>query len=394
MQIKLGEKMRALRRRDGRTQEELAQALGVTAQAVSRWENSLCYPDMALIPSMANFFGVSIDELFGYQNERTSRVDELVHRIRSMNEANNGRDICMDECIRLAREGLAEFPRNEKLMLCLASVLYNAGYIRYGEHHLTDAEGCDVYDTERHRTYTEWQEAIKLYEKLLTTLEEGELRHQAVRELIQLYANIGESEKAIAVAEACTELRDCQEFMLASACDGRKRAEHLGKALLELVSACVEQMVQCLIAIPNGSDPVLAAQVIQNAIAMFDLLCTDGQYGLYNELISRLYLYLSEHQWRAGDRDGAFASLERALDHARAYESCNGRQDMHFTAPLLQTVKINPEGYDSLCAASNLSEAWPWWCVPDYSDVKEEIQRDPRWHAWVERTKQPGQPPI
>ena len=65
MQIKLGEQIKAFRRRDGRTQEELASALGVTAQAVSRWEKGICYPDMELMPSMANYFGVAIDELFG-----------------------------------------------------------------------------------------------------------------------------------------------------------------------------------------------------------------------------------------------------------------------------------------------------------------------------------------
>lgn len=75
--IHLGENIRALRLRDGRTQETLAQALGVTAQAVSRWEKGICCPDMELIPSLANCFGVSIDELFGYDNERTKKVEAL-----------------------------------------------------------------------------------------------------------------------------------------------------------------------------------------------------------------------------------------------------------------------------------------------------------------------------
>jgi transcriptional regulator with XRE-family HTH domain len=61
----LSEQIREFRRRDGRTQEDLANALGVTAQAVSRWEKGICYPDMEVMPSLANYFGVSIDELFG-----------------------------------------------------------------------------------------------------------------------------------------------------------------------------------------------------------------------------------------------------------------------------------------------------------------------------------------
>ena len=77
MQLELGNNIRQLRRRDKRTQEALAEALGVTAQAVSRWESGGSCPDMNLIPSIANYFGVSIDELFGYTNQREQKIDEL-----------------------------------------------------------------------------------------------------------------------------------------------------------------------------------------------------------------------------------------------------------------------------------------------------------------------------
>ena len=185
MQLDLGQKIRELRRRDGRTQEALAEAIGVTSQAVSRWEANGGYPDMEMIPSIANYFGISIDELFGYNNERSKKIDELAAKIDQMNFQNNGVDINIDECICLARNALIEFPGNEKIMLCLASVLYNAGYVRYGECHLSDDEGYDVLDIEKHRTYSEWKEAISLYEKLLKTMENGEPRHRVIRELTQ-----------------------------------------------------------------------------------------------------------------------------------------------------------------------------------------------------------------
>ena len=165
--ITLGENIRALRLRDGRTQEAFGQALGVTAQAVSRWEKGICCPDMELIPSVANYFGVSIDELFGYDNERSRKVDALAARIDEMDRQNNGVDVNMDECIALARESLIEFPGNERLTLALAEALFNAGYVRHGEHHVLGPDGFSRYDTARHRTYPEWQEAVKLYEKLL-----------------------------------------------------------------------------------------------------------------------------------------------------------------------------------------------------------------------------------
>ena len=66
MNIKIGEKIKQLRLRDGRKQEDLANALGVSPQAVSRWEANGGYPDMELIPAIANYFNISIDELFGF----------------------------------------------------------------------------------------------------------------------------------------------------------------------------------------------------------------------------------------------------------------------------------------------------------------------------------------
>lgn len=180
MQLNLGNNIRNLRRRDKKTQEALLEALGVTPQAVSRWEAGGSYPDMNLIPSIANYFGVNIDELLGYQNQRENRIDSLVSQIQSMKGKNNGADVNLNDTIALARNALVEFPGNERLMVCLASVLYTAGYSRYGEHHLTDSEGYDVYDTQRHRGYAEWMEAVTLYEKALLTLEDGDFRRVAV----------------------------------------------------------------------------------------------------------------------------------------------------------------------------------------------------------------------
>ncbi len=242
MQLNLGQKIRELRQRDGRTQETLAEAIGVTSQAVSRWEANGGYPDMEMIPSIAHYFGVSIDELFGYNNERSQKINMLVEKIENMNFQNNGVDINIGECISFARNALIEFPGNEKIMLCLASVLYNAGYVRYGEHHLSDSEGYDILDTERHRTYSEWKEAISLYEKLLKTMEDGEPRHRVIRELTQLYLNIGEQAKALAVIETAPDIYGSREILKAKATDGKERAKAYGEALLKTVMACSELM--------------------------------------------------------------------------------------------------------------------------------------------------------
>ncbi|MGN1316793.1 MAG: helix-turn-helix domain-containing protein [Acutalibacteraceae bacterium] len=59
--MELGKKIKQLRTNKGVTQEALANALGVTCQAVSRWKNETTMPDISLLPQISVFFGVSID---------------------------------------------------------------------------------------------------------------------------------------------------------------------------------------------------------------------------------------------------------------------------------------------------------------------------------------------
>lgn len=65
MTISMGKRI-AQRRKDlGMTQDQLAEHLGVTKQAVSKWENEQCYPDITIIPELAEIFHCSTDSLFG-----------------------------------------------------------------------------------------------------------------------------------------------------------------------------------------------------------------------------------------------------------------------------------------------------------------------------------------
>ena len=80
MEITIGKNIKELRKRDNRTQEDLATALGVTCQAISRWESNGGYPDMELVPAIANYFHVSIDELFGYHGDREAQIQAIVNK--------------------------------------------------------------------------------------------------------------------------------------------------------------------------------------------------------------------------------------------------------------------------------------------------------------------------
>ena len=68
MEQTMGKRIAANRKRLGLTQDQMAEKLGVTAQAVSKWENDQSCPDIAMIPRLAELFGVSTDELLGVEH--------------------------------------------------------------------------------------------------------------------------------------------------------------------------------------------------------------------------------------------------------------------------------------------------------------------------------------
>ncbi|MBQ1208317.1 MAG: helix-turn-helix transcriptional regulator, partial [Lachnospiraceae bacterium] len=72
----IGKKIQTLRRMKQMTQLHLAEVLSVSAQTVSKWENDLTSPDITLLPMIARYFGITMDELFNY------RLDYLNYRER------------------------------------------------------------------------------------------------------------------------------------------------------------------------------------------------------------------------------------------------------------------------------------------------------------------------
>ena len=67
--LPVGKIIQGLRKAKGITQEELAEVLGVSSAAISKWENGQMYPDITLFPVIARYFNISIDCLFGFSND-------------------------------------------------------------------------------------------------------------------------------------------------------------------------------------------------------------------------------------------------------------------------------------------------------------------------------------
>ena len=385
MQINLGNKIRELRHRDGRTQEALAEALGVTSQAVSRWESNGCYPDMNLVPAIANYFGISIDELFGYTSDRDLKVQAIIDKIDSYHIKARGDDDWVDECLAILREGLAEFPQNENLLITLADTLSEAGWRRFHERSYYDDEGYKQHDYDHHRKNGYWAESIKICEQLVGTTTDSTISTKAISILVLLYRNLGEIEKAIAYANRTPELKNCRELMLAAATDGKEQAKYIGNTLLKMADKFAEQLVYGLISNLHHYETDMPIEKIKGAISLFYLICDDGNFGEYHDWLIRLYLYLSRVQWDRGYHDEAFVSLDEALKHARALEALLDGKEHYFTAPLVAHVKCL-SGTPTKIAAE-LPNDWPFWCTPDYSQASK-MQADPRWEDWVRRTQE------
>ncbi len=387
MQLNLGEKIRELRHRDSRTQEDLANALGITSQAVSRWESGGSYPDMEMIPSIANFFGITIDELFGYQSDRDQKIDAILAKVDAFGIKARGDDAWVDDCLAILREGLAEFPQNERLLITLADTLSEAGWRRHGEWIYYDDEGYMQHGYDRHKKNPYWTESVKLCETLLQTAHDPQNVTKALSILVLLYRNFGENEKAAAYARRMPELKYCRELQLAASADGKEEAKYVGAALLQMASKFAEQLVYGLIANRHHYESDFPIKKIEGVISLFHLLCDDGNFGDCNGDLCKLYLYLSRLQWEKGYHDEAFQSLDQALAHARMLEALFDGNVHAYTAPLLSFVECRCFGTDAKIART-LPDDWPFWCNPDYTEVEKEIKADPRWNAWVQKTQQ------
>ncbi|MDE6675779.1 MAG: helix-turn-helix domain-containing protein, partial [Acetatifactor sp.] len=115
----IGKQIKALRLAKEVKQEELAEYLGVSSQAVSKWETGASVPDIALLPNLAVFFGVTIDELFQIPNEEEfERLENMFWHERRIPAQT------FDHSVRFLEGVLAQEPRNVRAYSALA-YLYN-----------------------------------------------------------------------------------------------------------------------------------------------------------------------------------------------------------------------------------------------------------------------------
>ena len=121
MKVLLAQKLREFRKKQGLTQEQLAEAMGVTVGAVSKWESGASTPDVSLILELADFFETSVDVLLGYTQQSTS-LEGSVCRLRDLRIQKD-----YAAAFREAEKALQRFPNNFQVVYECARIYQLSG---------------------------------------------------------------------------------------------------------------------------------------------------------------------------------------------------------------------------------------------------------------------------
>jgi len=116
MNIQMGETIKRLRIQKNITQEELAVAMNVSAAAVSKWETGITLPDISLLPQLAYFFKVSIDELMNYSASKMEQ--DILDFIEKHTVAMES--FCLGEALALSTTAIRQFPNDYRVMIIYA----------------------------------------------------------------------------------------------------------------------------------------------------------------------------------------------------------------------------------------------------------------------------------
>ena len=214
--IHLGEKIKSLRKQKNISQEVLANYLGVSFQAVSKWENGNTMPDVTLIPAIAYFFGISTDELFDFNLYELEKQVELI-----CNEAYKYRISNTAKSEKILREGLKRFPGNDVI---LNNLLYTLDY------------------------RTRADEVITLCKTLIASTKDDSVKYDVCRILASCYRENNQTD--------------------------------LIKPILEIIPEIYFSKLGLMATLLNGEDSYEAAQKQKNISAedLIDMLIVAGKY--------------------------------------------------------------------------------------------------------------------
>ena len=251
--MQIGEKIRALRKGRKRTQEQLAEALGVSPQAVSKWETGASCPDVESLPSIAAYFGVSIDELLDFDRRK------LDAEVRALVAESVPLRAEPEKAEAFYRAALERYPDNETLLNCLL---------------MTIPAGRGA-------------ERIEIGEKLLESTRDDEIRFDVLRLLAQTCHAQGDEAMARHYLDGLPELYFLKTEIAAAILSGVEQLE----AIRKTETVCLSTLT-AMFALRSRSVPSEKDELERLTKALLALLSEHGEYRPLTEKLSA--------EWDAG----------------------------------------------------------------------------------------------
>lgn len=313
MKLSLPANISRLRKEHAMTQEQLAEALGVTFAAVSKWERGVATPELGLIAEMADLFAVSVDALIGYefQNHDKAHVTEW---LRACFHARGREDVFPD-----VEKALQRYPN------CF-DVVYNSARLYH-------VRGFYQHDPEYSRR------ALSLYRHaslLIGQNTDPEISEISIgNEMADICINLGDNEKGL---ELMKQYNPCQMnhakigHTLASVCNEPEEAlEYLSQALLDMSVTQMHVAMGFINVFDKTGDHANALAAVDWALAFFPGLREAGKRSYMDKSESALWAVRAGILMEMDRKEDAAESLRRAkalalyFDEAPSYDARNVR---------------------------------------------------------------------
>ena len=307
MKVLLSEQLKKLRTKKGNTQEDLANHLGITTQAVSKWEREEGYPDITLLPAIASYYNVSVDDLLGVgQIEKEKKLKEYKEKDGEL--FRNGK--CAER-VALWREAQKEFPNDLRVI-----------------HRLMYA--LSAFDRDANA-----DEIIACGERILNESTDQTLRGGAIQCLCFTYyytKKDAESAKKYANMAGSVSEND----MLTHILDGEEAVRHCQKNVMQLFDMI--RLNVCIMCQKGGYAPKDQIKALEFCIKCFDLLYPDGNCGFYHTRYSEIYLDMAKRYLECSDADKMYECLEKSAEHAIKSDSL---KDGKFTSFIVNKIEFS-----------------------------------------------------
>lgn len=364
MQLKIGEKIKQLRRVEQITQEALANVIGVTSQAISRWESGVGYPDMETLPLIAKYFRVTIDELLGYKDQADE--DRLLYYNDKVNQIRDYREL-----VPILRAAVQEFPTNDWLCFRLAEALFHIHItVKGGMVGVEDKNAPSANTSER-------VEAIAMFKRLLKKTDDGFVRGQSAKYLIGHYKEKGEYDEAEKIVRSLPGVSDCREIARAHAAPKESYHYFLQRAIIDYITSMAHAIRMTLL----GQDDLgisVKIKKLEELVQVCHILFDGGRFGYAHQDMRSLYQDLAILYVKSGDMDAAYKNLDMMLYHVKTFNALFNSGEYRLGGELFNHVVCTFEG-DIRTDLSDMVDGMRMV----YPETVKALEQDPRWEEWI-----------